>query len=219
MPLNSNYKLFRRIVLSATVAGVLSGSLMTIVQMTTMVPLIAQAEVYEAQTQANGGTHAVPEPHAHYIAQNAPYEGDSAEEPPEGMRRVVYTTIATLLVAVAYGLLIGAGLGTLKRTGWRQGLTLGLAGFIVFQLAPSLGQPPLLPGVPSAALGPRQLWWVGAVLATALSLVLVYCAYTRSGKPYWWGRAHYSPHYPMCLAHRHLKQVTALCRQPWCTIS
>ena len=43
----------------------------------------------------------------------------------------------------------------------------GLAGFAVFTIAPGLGLPPELPGVPAAPLLSRQIWWVTAVLATA----------------------------------------------------
>jgi cobalt transporter subunit CbtA len=53
----------------------------------------------------------------------------------------------------------------------------GLAGFIVFTVAPGLGLPPELPGMPAAELGPRQVWWIGTVLATAGGLALI--AYGR----------------------------------------
>src|SRR3974390_3265881 len=43
---------------------------------------------------------------------------------------------------------------------WHEGLMWGLAGFAVFTLAPGLGLPPELPGVPAAPLLSRQLWWV-----------------------------------------------------------
>ncbi len=45
-------------------------------------------------------------------------------------------------------------------------------------LAPGLGLPPELPGVPTAPLGPRQIWWTSTVLATAVALWLI--AFRRS---------------------------------------
>jgi predicted cobalt transporter CbtA len=47
MPL-SGQQSFRQIVLSAVVAGLITGVLVTLVQMFTTVPLIARAEVYRA---------------------------------------------------------------------------------------------------------------------------------------------------------------------------
>ena len=40
-------------------------------------------------------------------------------------------------------------------------------------LAPALGLPPELPGTAAAALGVRQLWWLGTVAATALGLAVL----------------------------------------------
>jgi cobalt transporter subunit CbtA len=61
---------------------------------------------------------------------------------------------------------------------WHEGLLWGLAGFAVFTLAPGLGLPPELPGVPAAPLLSRQIWWLAAVLATAGGLALI--AFRRS---------------------------------------
>jgi len=49
----------------------------------------------------------------------------------------------------------------------------GLAGFAVFTVAPGLGLPPELPGVPAAPLLPRQIWWIVTALATAAGLGLI----------------------------------------------
>ena len=62
--------------------------------------------------------------------------------------------------------------------GWRQGVFWGLAGFVVFTLAPGLGLPPELPAMPAADLGTRQVWWVGTVAAAAVALGLLF--YNRS---------------------------------------
>jgi cobalt transporter subunit CbtA len=37
----------------------------------------------------------------------------------------------------------------------------------VYDFAPGLGLPPELPGIPAAALGARQLWWIATAIANA----------------------------------------------------
>ena len=49
----------------------------------------------------------------------------------------------------------------------------GLAGFAVFMLAPVLGLPPELPGMPAAPLLPRQVVVAATVVATAGGLALL----------------------------------------------
>ncbi len=162
--------LFRRIVLSALLAGVLTGVLMTLLQLVAVVPLILEAERFEqaaASAQSPGPSHA------------------HADTAPQGLERTLYTGLMTLLMAIGYGLLLGACFAAMRCVGWRKGILLGIAGFIVFQLAPSLGLPPIPPGVPSAQVGPRQLWWVATVFATAAGLAAGYAAYRGKGL-YWW---------------------------------
>lgn len=72
------------------------------------------------------------------------------------------------MTGVGFALLLGA-LWT-----WRsaprapaQALAWGLAGYLSFVLAPSLGLPPELPGSSAAPLAARQIWWIATALATA----------------------------------------------------
>jgi cobalt transporter subunit CbtA len=57
---------------------------------------------------------------------------------------------------------------------WYEGLLWGLAGFIVFTIAPGLGLPPKPPGVPGAQLEVRQLWWIATAASTAAGLALLF---------------------------------------------
>ena len=59
-----------------------------------------------------------------------------------------------------------------KHVDINSGLLWGAAGFIVFSAAPAMGLPPELPGMTSAALESRQVWWVGTVLATLIGIGL-----------------------------------------------
>jgi cobalt transporter subunit CbtA len=167
----TGYAAFRQIVWAALLAGVITGALMTFVQLVTTAPLIAQAEVYERRaSQAQEEHHGDAQAHGH----------DADWEPEDGFERTAYTGLATILTAFGYALLLGAALSLTRTAGLRAGLAFGAAGFLVFQLAPALGLPPEPPGVPMAELLPRQLWWLGTVIATALALASWYFARTHS---------------------------------------
>jgi cobalt transporter subunit CbtA len=153
----------RSMLFVAVLAGLAVGVAMTFLQFFSTVPLILQAEVFE--------NAAPPEP--------APAAGEheheaEAWEPADGFQRMGLTAIANLVTAIGFGLLLVAAsefAGGIA--GWRQGLLWGLAGFATFTVAPGLGLPPELPAMPAAELAPRQLWWIGTVLATGAGLALI----------------------------------------------
>lgn len=180
MPL-SGQRSFRHIVVSAVIAGLITGVLITLVQMFTTVPLIAQAEVYEQggvkpEAVAPVAKDAVDAAHDH----DAHDHGAESWAPKDGFERTFYTALTSVLVAIGYALLLGACFSQMRSVGWRTGLALGVAGFLVFQLAPALGLPPQPPGSPYADLVARQLWWVGTAVATALGLGAWFYARTHS---------------------------------------
>jgi cobalt transporter subunit CbtA len=80
-----------------------------------------------------------------------------------------------VLTAIGFALLL-AGVYALRggSVSWRDGLLWGLSGFVVFTMAPGLGLPPELPGVPVASLAPRQAWWIATAVATAGGLGLIF---------------------------------------------
>lgn len=172
--------LFRNIVLTAVIAGLLSGLLMTVMQSFSVVPLIIAAETYEHAGSAAGHSHAAAP--AAGTAAPASTEHQHAEEawaPADGLERFAYTAAANALSAIGFALVaiaIAEALGGFG--GWRGGLMFGIAGFLTVSLAPGLGLPPELPGMPVAELGPRQIWWIATAVCTALALGLL--AYTRS---------------------------------------
>ena len=110
-------------------------------------------------------------PHSH--------ENDDVDwVPADGFQRSAFTALANIATAIGFAvLLVTASEFAGGMTGWRQGIFWGLAGFAVFTLAPGLGLPPELPGMPAADLDARQVWWVATAAATAAGLALL--AFTR----------------------------------------
>ena len=170
---------FRNIVIVAAIAGALAGLGMTVAQQLTTVPMILKAEVYEDQGAAPVHEHeAGTAAHDHQAAANEHAHGDGWT-PSDGAERTFFTFAANMLTGIGFALLLVAVselFGGIAN--WRQGVFWGLAGFVVFTLAPGLGLPPELPAMPAADLGARQLWWLGTVLATAAALGLLF--YSRS---------------------------------------
>src|SRR6185312_9216022 len=91
---------FRSIVLSAVVAGLVVGAIVTVVQHFGTVPLILKAEIYERSAKtvsehiAVAGQHAV---HQH---------DEAAWEPKDGLERNLYTAAADILTAIGFAMLL-----------------------------------------------------------------------------------------------------------------
>ncbi len=161
---------FKTIMIPAAFSGLLAGVLLTLLQHLQVVPLILEAEVYEHAAEA---AHPAP---------SAEHE-HGTWQPEDGWQRNLFTTAANIVVALGYALLLGAAL-TLRDTAltWRSGLLWGLAGYVVFFVAPSLGLPPEVPGTQAAELAQRQLWWIATVGCTAAGLALMVFSARRTAK-------------------------------------
>ena len=168
---------FRAIFFSLLYAGVVVGLLVTFAQQISTAPLILRAEVYEkaAEATARAGPPALQPDHA-----VAGHDHDQpAWEPADGFERTAYSAAANILTAIGFALVLCGVVATQGGlSSWRVSLVWGLAGFAVFFAAPSLGLPPKLPGMPTADLEPRQVWWIATAAATAAGLGLL--AYRRS---------------------------------------
>ena len=154
--------MFRRIFLTALIAGAAAGLFAAGVQRIKIIPLIEQAEFYEAG-EAPGGA-----------------AGTSLAEawrPPAGLERAAYTALADVLAGIGFAFLLTGAIALASLRGYvvdaRRGILWGAAGFTVFALAPSLGLPPLLPGMEAAELVQRQVWWIATATTTALGLGLI----------------------------------------------
>lgn len=162
--------IFGRLLLAVLVSGLVSGLVMAAIQQWRIVPLILVAETYErAEAPATAEAHSDGHSHAEG-AQGA------AEQwaPADGLERNLLTLAADLFAAFGFAFLVG---GASLLSGFpitaKNGFVWGLAGFVVFQLAPALGLPPELPGMPSSDLMPRQLWWLSAAAATAAGIYVI----------------------------------------------
>jgi cobalt transporter subunit CbtA len=176
---------FRAIVFSAVVAGVAAGAAVTVIQQFGTVPLILKAEVYERAAddhKAEAANPSLSAGHHHAEAAAAEHEHEHAAEawePRDGLERNAFTAGANVLTAIGFALVL-ASLFAVRRDGavenvsWHEGLVWGFAGFAVFTLAPGLGLPPELPGVPAAPLLSRQIWWILTAAATAIGLGLIF---------------------------------------------
>jgi len=156
-------KSFNRIFLAAIVAGGLAGIILAGIQHFTVTPMILEAEKYEN----SGSDEAVSEE-----AVSAEH-GDEAWAPEDGAERIFYTVANSVVIGIGLGLLLVACYALRQKVTWQQGILWGLAGFAAFNLAPSFGLPPELPGDAAAGLEQRQVWWLLTVLVTAVGLWII----------------------------------------------
>ncbi|MGZ5585332.1 MAG: CbtA family protein [Methylobacter sp.] len=166
-----NLTTFRELVTAALWTGLLAGLLLTAVQQIRVIPTLLQAEVYEKNTSA--ATMSTTE-HIHEYHE---------WQPENGWERTFFTAVANISLGVGFALLIGSVMCLRGRpNNWHMGLLWGLAGYITFFVAPSLGLPPEVPGTTAAKLADRQSWWLMTVLDTGFGLSLLAFALTRTNK-------------------------------------
>jgi len=166
-----NLTTFRELVVAALWTGLLAGLLLTAVQQIQVIPALLQAEVYE-QSATAAIASGMENSHEHHEWQ-----------PENGLERTFFTAIANISLGVGFALLIGSVMCLRGRpANWRMGLLWGLAGYVTFFVAPSLGLPPEVPGTETAKLADRQNWWLITVLDTGFGLSLLAFAKTRTNK-------------------------------------
>lgn len=143
---------FRKLMVVVLCSGALAGLVLAVVQHFTVVPLIEAAERYENEDEHHTGEW----------------------KPEKAWERTTWTIVTTMLTGIGFaGVLFGCLSFAGRRITPRSGVLWGLAAFACFHLAPSLGLPPMPPGVPVSDVQPRQLWWTFAVLSTAAGLWLI----------------------------------------------
>lgn len=171
-----NLAVFKRIVSVAALAGLLAGLLLTAVQQIQVRSIIQAAEEYETAA-APALPSRLPSAHSPASVEHGQHEHAHHEQvtwhPENGVERTLFTALANISLAIGLGLLLGAASSLHGEiAGWRSGLLWGLAGYMVFFVAPSLGLPPQVPGTEAAPLADRQLWWIFTAIMTACGLAL-----------------------------------------------
>jgi cobalt transporter subunit CbtA len=163
--------MFSRIFVAAVISGIIAGIAFTGLQAFKVMPLIWQAETFESTSEKSGSGHF----HG-ALAKNVHSHSDKGHDtwvPADVFKRVAFTLLANVLIGIGFALLLCAAFALYGQVDWRKGLIWGLLGCAIFQLAPAFGLPPELPGMRSAPVNDRQLWWVAAVGATAGGLALI----------------------------------------------
>jgi cobalt transporter subunit CbtA len=152
----------RRLLVAAVAAGACAGLGLFLLQEWTVAPLMERAEHYEHDASA-----------ATLQAEHAEPSPDRSERIVS--ERIVSTAVGTILTGIAFAALV-LGFASLLdvQLDARRGLMLGLAGFICFALAPSLGLPPQPPGAPGAELRAAQMWWWATALASTAALCIMF---------------------------------------------
>lgn len=155
----------KNLLTSAVLAGVVAGVFAAMLQLVFVVPHLMEGELYETGARV-------------HFATDGSTQSDRAQPAlGDDYARHAMTVGFNIVTYAGYGFLLLAGMVYAQGKGVRltpkMGLVWGVAGFVAVQLAPGIGQPPVLPGAIGAEIGPRQAWWIGTIVATALALALM----------------------------------------------
>ncbi|VAX17337.1 hypothetical protein MNBD_NITROSPINAE04-1339 [hydrothermal vent metagenome] len=151
----------RIFLVSGIVAGLGAGFLLGLMQVGFITPIIVEAEVYENQ---------IPATHEERSANNHDPRHHLTEK--GGIRRSLFTILGASLLGSAIGIVAAVLMGVIAaqnlKISLRQGLLLGLAGYLAFNIIPGLGVAPAPPGVQGAPFDARQSWWlISSMMAVA----------------------------------------------------
>ena len=155
--------MFKNLLLVGLLAGVVSGSFLTLLQAVTVIPLIHQAEQYEHHLPVMG-------------SETGQHEHDGPEkewEPANGWERFAFTWFANVSIAAGFGLMMAGIMSLHPPKSWTQAVLFGVAGYYAFFLAPAFLLPPELPGSDSSHLQSRQVIWLYTVVVSLVSMALV----------------------------------------------
>lgn len=154
--------MFTRIVASALFAGAGAGLIAALLQLVFVQPVLLHAELYESGQLV------------HFRADPVSAMQDLSDT--EWVRNGL-SILFTMLVYTGYALLVVAIMSVASDRGavinGRIGLLWGLAGFVTAHLAPAFSLPPEVPGVASAEVDVRQIWWFATVAAAAVAMWLI----------------------------------------------
>lgn len=158
--------MFKNIFVSAVVCGAIAGVLATVMQMLLVTPLLMEAELFETGQSMHFITDGSPEsPIKHVDIWEDPY-------------RHLMTLCFNLVTFTGFGFILIAAMAFFQKRGFTlskaEGIVAGVSGFIVFQLAPSVGLPPELPGTIGVTVGLKQTWWIITIISTTVGILLLF---------------------------------------------
>ncbi len=161
--------MLKSLLVSALFAGLIAGLFAAGLQQVFLVPLIAEAELYETGAIIHFGTQ---------TGEAEATAGHTAAEGGGDLTRTLLTVLMTVLTTCGFGLILVAGFALaerlrLTRIDLRTGLMFGLAAFTSTQLLPSMGLSPELPGAAAGELSQRQFWWLITVSGTLAGIGLI----------------------------------------------
>lgn len=153
-----------RVLLAALLAGIAAGLFMGVIQHWRLTPLILEAEKYEVAGASRDAGAA---------AESTEHEAEDWA-PGDGLERTLFTTLTLIVTGAAYAaILAGVSLLAGIPITARNGTLWGLLGFLAASLAPAVGLPPELPGMPAGDLAARQIWWGGTIIASGVAIYLI----------------------------------------------
>ena len=158
--------IFRRIIYTALLVGLLAGLLLTAIQLISVNPIIFAAEAYELEEAHDHGEH-----------------DHEAWSPQDGGERTLATTIANISAGIGFAAILLALMSqvqisqiqanNLRPINLVKGCLWGLAGYFAVFVAPGIGLPPEIPGIQAAAVEHRQFWWLLAVVCSGAGLAVI----------------------------------------------
>ena len=158
--------IFRRIIYNALLVGLLTGLLLTVIQVISVNPIIFAAEAFEIEEAHDHGEH-----------------DHEAWAPEDGSERTLSTTIANISAGIGFAAIllalmsqvqmIRAEANKLQPINMLKGCLWGLAGYVAVFVVPGIGLPPEIPGIQAAAVEHRQVWWTLAVICAAIGLAVI----------------------------------------------
>ena len=147
---------FRQTFLIACLTALVASLGFSLYQFNFVNPIIFAAEFYEVAEPVDIQAMGQAEPWA----------------PGDGIERSFYTLLANFLTSLAYGLLLASAMVFRGNSSALKGGVWGIAAYLSFFVAPSLGLPPEIPGMEAADLNLRQNWWLLSVVFTAMGLTV-----------------------------------------------
>lgn len=155
--------MYSRFLISAVFAGAAAGLIAGLLQLYFVKPVLLHAELYESGVLFHFGPDKATTAHPDLPGLDAVRDGLSL--------------IFSMLTFTGYGLILIAAMGIAEERGaqidGRTGLIWGVAGFVAFHLAPGFSLAPEVPGVSTADITARQIWWFATALSAAVALWLI----------------------------------------------